>query len=193
MAGLAAGLPAAAGHATQTLAVSTQVSPSAVVGFEISAQPLEITAADLDRGYVDVVMKSRVRVAGADARPNVVMGIEPRADLFKSMAVASSGNGQSANGNGKSANANGHSANGNGHSSNGNGHSASGNGHSPNGNGHAANGDAHAAEVSIDSPSAPKATQVSAGQFAEFRYRFEFSNAAREGRYETAISVAIDL
>jgi hypothetical protein len=171
-AGLTAALPAAAGHATQTLAVSTHVSPSALVGFEVTAQPLEITAADLERGYVEVVMKSRVRISGAEARPNVVMGIEPRPDLFKTMSVATaatSGNGHS----------------GNGHS--GNGHSGNGNGHSGGGNG---NGGAHATATAIDAPAAP---QASAGHLAEFRYRFEFSKAAREGSYGTAISVAIDL
>jgi hypothetical protein len=169
-AGLAASLSAAAGHATQTLAVSTHVSPSALVGFEVTAQPLEITAADLERGYVEVVMKSRVRVAGAEARPNVVMGIEPRPDLFKSMSVATAA------------------PSGNGHSGNGNGHSGNGHSHGGNGNGNG-NDAAHATPARIDAPAAP----ASAGHLAEFRYRFEFSKSAREGSYGTAISVAIDL
>jgi hypothetical protein len=104
-------LPAFAGHVSETLAVSARVSPSASVGFEISAQALEITAADLDRGYVDVVMKSRMHVTtakGRQAQPAVVMGIEPRTDLFKGMTVDSGGNGHS--GNGHSTNGNGHSA-----------------------------------------------------------------------------------
>ena len=141
-----ASLPSIAGHATQTLAVSTQVTPSAAVGFEISAVPLVVTSADLDRGYVDVVMKSRMRVATAknEARPAIVMGIEPRPDLFRAMSVASPGG----------------DGNGNGHSS-------------------------------IGVPAAvPTGT---GGETAEFRYRFEFKKAAREGRYETAITVAVDL
>jgi hypothetical protein len=91
-----ASLPAFAGHTSQTLAVSARVSPSASVGFEISAQPLEITSSDLDRGYVDVVMKSRMHVKtsrGGEPRPSIVMDVEPRNDLFKAMNVATTGNG----------------------------------------------------------------------------------------------------
>jgi hypothetical protein len=93
-----------AGHAMQTLGVSARVSPSALIGFEVSAQPLEITAADLQRGYVEVVMKSRMHVAapnGGDSRPAVVMAIEPRTDLFRGMTLSHSGNGHG-NGNGHS-------------------------------------------------------------------------------------------
>jgi hypothetical protein len=188
-AGMVAGTPAYAGHATQTLAVSTRVSPSALIGFEITSQPLEITTADLDRGYVEVVMKSRVRVAGSDAKPHIVMGIEPRPDLFRAMSVASAASpGGDGNGHANGQSSNGHSGNGNGHSGNGNGHAGNGNG-SANGNGHSA---VLPAVARVDTPSAT-VSESSAGQLAEFRYRFEFSRTAREGGYETAISVAIDL
>src|SRR4051794_13939068 len=107
----------------QTLAVSARVSPSAIIALDVAAQPLVITSADMDRGYVDVVMKSRMRVmGGTEARPAVVMAMEPRPDLFKSAAMDSTADGHASNGNG---NGNGHSGNGNGdgHTGNGNGHS----------------------------------------------------------------------
>jgi len=157
---LAFALPVSARNVFQTLTVSAQVSPSAVLGFEISAEPLQITSQDLDRGYVDVVMKSRMQVTtarGHDARPPIVLSVEPRSDLFKAMGVATDG-----------ANANG------------NGTAASGNGHSKPQN----------AEI-VAASTAPSPTQ--AGETREFRYRFEFSKSAREGHYETAISVSIDL
>ena len=151
----AAMAPAAMAHqVTQTLAVSANVVPSASVGFEIAAQPLQITARDLDRGYVDVVMKSRVQVAtggrSAELKPAVVLAIEPRADLFKSFSVASDGDGHSAR-------------------------AARGNGHSQ----------LREAPVAV--------ADASSGATAEFRYRFEFSRGAREGQFETTISVAVDL
>jgi hypothetical protein len=89
-----------AGRSTQMLAVSATVSPTAVVGFEMSAAPLVITSADLDRGYVEIVMKSRMRVAtgrSRSMRPAVVMDIEPRADVFRSVSMSSAAQGIAAN------------------------------------------------------------------------------------------------
>ena len=92
-----------AGRTTQMLSVSATVSPSAVVGFEMSAQPLEITSKDLERGYVEVVMKSRMHLSTGRrnaGRPSIIMDMEPRADVFRSVSMASSA--PSANGNGHS-------------------------------------------------------------------------------------------
>jgi hypothetical protein len=158
-AGAAMATAASAAQTTQTLAVSTKVVPGAAVGFEITAQPLQITASDLGRGYVDVVMKSRMRLAtgarSGELKPAVILGIEPRADLFRSFTVASLGEAHPGNGHG-----------------NGNG----------NGNGHT-----QVAAVPVRLADAPTAAT------AEFRYRFEFSRSARQGAFETTISVAVDL
>ena len=66
-------------QAFQTMAVSTRVSPSATFGLELAAQSLKIDAADLERGYVDVVMKSRLglpNARGASVRPAIAMALE---------------------------------------------------------------------------------------------------------------------
>lgn len=84
-------LSAPARQSVGTLAVSASVVPSALVSFEIAAQPLTITAEDLKRGYVDVVMRSRMQmrsVRGADAYPSLVLGMEPRSDLIRAVGVA---------------------------------------------------------------------------------------------------------
>jgi hypothetical protein len=156
-----------AGQVVRTLAVSATVSPSAHVELEIVAQPLEITPADLERGYVDVVMKSRMRVPSvAKARPAVVMAVEPRADLFRSVTVASN-------------------ADGDGHSENG--RSGTGEAHS----GNARSSDGHSAPS--PGSSVIEANDDAQGQVAEFRYRFQFQRTAREGQYGAAISVTVEL
>ena len=83
--------PAVPGSVVQTLAVTAIVEPSAAVSFEVVAQPQVITRHDLERGYVDVIAKSRLRVRGAngsDTPPQMVLAMEPRHDLFKSVTVA---------------------------------------------------------------------------------------------------------
>jgi hypothetical protein len=119
----------------QTLAVSAQVSPSATIGLEVVAQPLEIKQSDLERGYVDVVMKSRMRGAKSartsDARPAVAMAMETPAGKTTS---------------------------------------------------------ARAANATITKV----VEDTTQGEYAEFRYRVEFSRAVREGGPGT-ISVAVDL
>ena len=86
---------AAFAHQTSgTLAVVARVSPSAAVAFEISAQPVDITGTDVDRGYVDVVMKSRTQVTtgrGDEIRPPMVMGVLPLEQLRESLAIPRTG------------------------------------------------------------------------------------------------------
>lgn len=117
----------------QTLAVSAQVSPSATVGLELVAQPLQIKSADLDRGYVDVVMKSRMRIRNAQ-----------RAELHPAVAMSLDRPGADGDGNG------------------------------------------NADRTRIVQSS-------SEGEFAEFRYRFEFSKLAQQGAAGATISVSVDL
>ena len=107
LSGLLVAGPAVPRQARQALPITATVTPSALIGFEIVAQPFTITPSDVKRGYVDVVMKSHVLVPtrpGASVAPQIVMAWEPHEDLFKSAALVPG------NGNG---NANGH---GNGHS-----------------------------------------------------------------------------
>lgn len=125
----------------QTMAVSAQVSPSATLGLELVAQPLQIKSADLDRGYVDVVMKSRMRVRNAR-----------NADLHPAVAMTLGRPGSGGDGHGKA---------------------------DGNGNGHADR--TRVVETS------------SQGEYAEFRYRFEFSRLAQQGAPGGTISVSIDL
>ena len=94
-AGLISAFPATPGRVIQTVSVSATVPRSALVGFEVVSQPVTITQRDVDRGYIEVVMKSRLRIRGAagiDATPGMVLAMEPRMDLFKSVRLAG-GNG----------------------------------------------------------------------------------------------------
>ena len=101
----AVGMMAGAAHAvrTTTLSVTADVSPSAVFGVEFAAQPIVITNADVERGYVDVVMKSRMQLRMPAARnravPAVTVDVTAREDLFKSVNLAAQprpGNGHGA-------------------------------------------------------------------------------------------------
>ena len=90
----AALLVASPSHAARTtlLSVTADVSPSAVFGAEFTAAPIVITKADVERGYIDVVMKSRMQLrmpAGViRAVPPVTVDVGAREDLFKSVNVA---------------------------------------------------------------------------------------------------------
>ena len=90
------GATAFAHQMTGSLAVTASVSPSAAVAFEISAQPADITEADVHRGYLDVIMKSRTQVTtsrGDEIRPTLVMGVLPLEQLRESLAAPRTGNG----------------------------------------------------------------------------------------------------
>lgn len=90
----AVALAAEPAHAlrTSTLSVTADVSPSAVFGVEFASQPIVITDADMQRGYVDVVMKSRMQlrmpVSAMRAVPPVMVDVAAREDLFKSVNLA---------------------------------------------------------------------------------------------------------
>lgn len=97
LSGLLVAGPAVSRQVRQALPITASVTPSALIGFEIVAQPFTITPSDVKRGYVDVVMKSHMLVPtrpGASVAPQIVMAWEPQADLFKAAAlVPRNGNG----------------------------------------------------------------------------------------------------
>lgn len=83
---VAIGEPARAGNASASVAVSARVLPRTVGSVESSETRLLITAADLQRGYLDVSLATRLRVTSNE--PNgylLVFDFSP--DVIRSIIV----------------------------------------------------------------------------------------------------------
>lgn len=86
--GLAAGPAAAAGSVPAALQVSAEVRPSAVFRFESMRSQIEVSRADVERGYVEIAEGSLLKLDAGQIRPTVVADFSPEAGPFKSIAMS---------------------------------------------------------------------------------------------------------
>lgn len=89
------GTAGGSGLRNATLGIGAYVSPSAVFEVEFKAAPLVISRADIQRGYVEVSVQSRLGMRTSKQfmpyNPGYLVDVSPRNDLFKSVLVTGPG------------------------------------------------------------------------------------------------------
>ena len=83
----------AAEQRSGSMQVNASVSPAASFSFEYESPPMVITQADIEKGFVEVVFKSKLTMRGPqtrpDARPTFMVDVAARPDLFSSLGISS--------------------------------------------------------------------------------------------------------
>jgi len=78
---------AAAGSAASVLPISVEVTPSGVFRFETRRPLIEVSEADLERGYIEIAAGSLLHVQAGRLTPIVVADFMPEAGPFKSVEM----------------------------------------------------------------------------------------------------------
>ena len=86
---MGAGVAIAAGSRSAVLSVGVHVKPSAVFKLHLNNAQLDITDADVARGYIELAAGSRLSMSAGRIRPTVLVDFLPGKGPFKSVEITS--------------------------------------------------------------------------------------------------------
>ena len=86
---MGAGVAIAAGSRSAVLSVGVHVRPSAVFKLHLNNAQLDISDADVARGYVELAAGSRLSMSAGRIRPTVLVDFVPGMGPFKSVEISS--------------------------------------------------------------------------------------------------------
>ena len=86
---MGAGVAIAAGSRFAVLSVGVHVKPSAAFKFDLSKAQLDISNADVARGYIELPAGSRLSMTTGRIRPTVLLDFSPGMGPFKSVEITS--------------------------------------------------------------------------------------------------------